>query len=143
LLLDSFQTGQVKEKAEFMDMPNANGNSGLHWAAFNGHLEIVKLLLENGASPDLANKIAAQNQNADKPEAGSSSSYLAPSPSYLAEFNGNPQVADFLRNYLEDKEKETELSNTVKTMELDAEEAEGSGDSDDKRGKAEGESKAS
>ncbi len=39
-----------------MDEPNEHGNTGMHWAALGGHLDTVKLLMEHGASPALANE---------------------------------------------------------------------------------------
>lgn len=42
-------------KQTFLDAANEFGNTGLHWAAMGGHLEVVKVLLEAGASPALAN----------------------------------------------------------------------------------------
>lgn len=55
-----------------MDEPNEHGNTGLHWAALGGHLETVKFLVDNGASPALANEhdfvaLDMANQN-DKKE---------------------------------------------------------------------------
>lgn len=38
-----------------MDAQNEFGNTGLHWAALGGHLELVKLLVAEGASPAVAN----------------------------------------------------------------------------------------
>lgn len=35
---------------------NLSGNTALHWAALNGHLESVKILIENGADPTITNK---------------------------------------------------------------------------------------
>ena len=34
---------------------NEAGNTALHWAALNGHLEAVKVLLENGGDPTITN----------------------------------------------------------------------------------------
>jgi ankyrin repeat protein len=42
-------------KQTFLDAPNSYGNTGLHWAALGGHLPVVKLLVEHGASVALAN----------------------------------------------------------------------------------------
>lgn len=35
---------------------NNAGNTALHWAALNGHLESVKVLLEQGADPTITNQ---------------------------------------------------------------------------------------
>jgi ankyrin repeat protein len=45
-----------EKKQAFLDEPNEHGNTGLHWAALGGHLSVVKLLMEQGASPALANE---------------------------------------------------------------------------------------
>lgn len=55
LLLEQFASRPKEEKQAFLDAPNEYGNTGLHWAALGGHLETVKLLMEDGASPALAN----------------------------------------------------------------------------------------
>ena len=34
---------------------NQAGNTALHWAALNGHLEAVKILLEHGGDPTITN----------------------------------------------------------------------------------------
>ena len=34
---------------------NKSGNTPLHWAALNGHLDAVKVLLEHGADPTITN----------------------------------------------------------------------------------------
>lgn len=39
-----------------MNAQNTAGNTPLHWAALNGHLECVKVLLDNGADPTITNK---------------------------------------------------------------------------------------
>lgn len=35
---------------------NNSGNTPLHWACLNGHLEAVKVLLEHGADPTITNQ---------------------------------------------------------------------------------------
>lgn len=39
-----------------LNAQNKAGNTALHWAALNGHLESVKVLLEQGADPTIANQ---------------------------------------------------------------------------------------
>ena len=39
-----------------LNLQNASGNTPLHWAALNGHLPAVKLLVEAGADPTIINK---------------------------------------------------------------------------------------
>lgn len=39
-----------------LNLQNASGNTPLHWAALNGHLPAVKLLIEAGADPTVMNK---------------------------------------------------------------------------------------
>jgi ankyrin repeat protein len=46
-LLSSSPTEKVS--SQLIDHPNREGNTALHWAALNGHLPIVKLLVEAGA----------------------------------------------------------------------------------------------
>lgn len=55
LLLSHFDSRPAAEKQAFLDAPNEYGNTGLHWAALGGHLAVVKLLVESGASVALAN----------------------------------------------------------------------------------------
>lgn len=38
------------EKLSFLDAPNEFANTGLHWAALGGHLEVMKALVEAGAA---------------------------------------------------------------------------------------------
>lgn len=40
----------------FISQQNSAGNTALHWAAVNGHLESVKALLDAGADPTIKNK---------------------------------------------------------------------------------------
>lgn len=39
-----------------LNAQNKSGNTALHWAALNGHLESVKKLLECGADPTITNQ---------------------------------------------------------------------------------------
>lgn len=39
-----------------LNTQNKAGNTALHWAALNGHLEAVKVLLEQGADPTIINR---------------------------------------------------------------------------------------
>ena len=39
-----------------LNAQNKSGNTALHWAALNGHLESVKKLLEYGADPTITNQ---------------------------------------------------------------------------------------
>lgn len=45
-----------EDKKKVLNKENDNGNTALHWAAYNGNLEIVKTLCENGADPFIRNK---------------------------------------------------------------------------------------
>jgi uncharacterized protein len=38
-----------------LNVQNKAGNTALHWAALNGHLDAVKVLLEEGADPTITN----------------------------------------------------------------------------------------
>lgn len=39
-----------------LNAQNSAGNTALHWAALNGHLESVKVLLEQGSDPTITNQ---------------------------------------------------------------------------------------
>ena len=39
-----------------LNTQNKAGNTALHWAALNGHLESVKVLLEEGSDPTITNQ---------------------------------------------------------------------------------------
>ncbi|KAM0434021.1 hypothetical protein ACHAPT_003965 [Fusarium lateritium] len=55
-LIQYFDNRPKEQKQAFLDEANEHGNTGLHWAALGGHLDTVKLLMEQGASPALANE---------------------------------------------------------------------------------------
>lgn len=46
----------VSNQALSLNLQNSSGNTPLHWAALNGHLPAVKLLIEAGADPTVMNK---------------------------------------------------------------------------------------
>ena len=58
VLLDSLSkpTPQSPAMLAILNAQNKSGNTALHWAALNGHLEFVKKLLENGADPTITNQ---------------------------------------------------------------------------------------
>jgi ankyrin repeat protein len=41
---------------KILNAQNKAGNTALHWAALNGHLEAVKVLLEEGSDPTITNQ---------------------------------------------------------------------------------------
>jgi ankyrin repeat protein len=56
-LLDTLSkpTPQNPAMLAILNAQNKSGNTALHWAALNGHLECVKKLLDYGADPTIAN----------------------------------------------------------------------------------------
>ncbi|XWX00218.1 hypothetical protein V2A60_008238 [Cordyceps javanica] len=74
-VIQCFDGRPKEEKQAFLDEPNEHGNTGMHWAALGGHLDTVKLLMEHGASPALANErdyvpldLANQNEKTEVSE---------------------------------------------------------------------------
>jgi ankyrin repeat protein len=58
-LLEAAKTGDAEEAASLLEQgANVDGNNGeaLIWAAYAGHLEVVKVLLDAGADTTLINK---------------------------------------------------------------------------------------
>lgn len=109
ILLQCFDARPKEEKQAFIDEANEHGNTGLHWAALGGHLDAVKLLMEHGALPALANE----------------SNYV---PLDLANFNDKREVAEYFlasAGMLEGKNEESGLANAAESIEL-------AGDDDDK-----------
>jgi hypothetical protein len=51
-----FTTSADKPAPEFINAVNDAGNTPLHWAAVNGHLESVKLLIQSGADVTIINR---------------------------------------------------------------------------------------
>ncbi|KAF4977284.1 hypothetical protein FZEAL_6172 [Fusarium zealandicum] len=103
-LVQYFDNRPKEQKQAFLDEANEHGNTGLHWAALGGHLEAVKLLIDQGASPALANE-----QN-----------YV---PLDLAYFNHKNDVAQYFlaaAEALEDKnQEEGGLSAAVESVEIE------------------------
>lgn len=89
LLISHFSARPKEEKQAFLDAPNEFGNTGLHWAALGGHLEVVKYLVAEGASPALAN---------DK-------NYI---PLDLASFGEKTNVVDYFLSQMEKMEGSNE-----------------------------------
>ncbi|EXA41869.1 hypothetical protein FOVG_07303 [Fusarium oxysporum f. sp. pisi HDV247] len=103
-LIQYFDAQPKEQKQAFLDEANEAGNTGLHWAALGGHLDVIKLLLEQGASPVLANE-----QN-----------YV---PLDLAYFNHKNDVAEYFLSTakkLEEKnQEEGGLSAAVGSVEIE------------------------
>lgn len=49
-------TPQNPTQLSLINAQNEAGNTPLHWAALNGHLECVKALIDNGADPTVTNR---------------------------------------------------------------------------------------
>lgn len=108
-LLRCFDGRPKEEKQAFIDEANEHGNTGLHWAALGGHLDTVKLLMDYGASPALANE----------------RNYV---PLDLANFNDKREVAEYFlesAGMLENNNEESGLANAAESIEL-------AGDEDDR-----------
>lgn len=102
MLVQHFDGRPKEEKQVFLDEANEHGNTGLHWAALGGHLDTVKLLLEQGASPALANE----------------ANYVALD---LAQFNDKAEVARYFLSFsgaLESKNEERGLQGALQDVEL-------------------------
>ena len=50
------QEQPARQQADLINHQNVSGNTPLHWAALNGHLEIVKALVQAGADPTIVNE---------------------------------------------------------------------------------------
>jgi hypothetical protein len=46
---------QNETQLAILNAQNGSGNTALHWAALNGHLECVKVLIDSGANPTITN----------------------------------------------------------------------------------------
>ena len=43
-------------RSSSLNLQNASGNTPLHWASLNGHLDVVKILLAAGSDPSVTNQ---------------------------------------------------------------------------------------
>jgi uncharacterized protein len=54
----NIKDGETNELTKgVINAQNKAGNTPLHWAALNGHVEILLLLLQNGADPSILNAV--------------------------------------------------------------------------------------
>jgi hypothetical protein len=81
-----FSTSTEKPPPEFLNAVNESGNTPLHWAALNGHLESVKLLIQSGADVTIINRAGHDAV-------------------YEAEINDKNEVVDWLLGAVEELEK--------------------------------------
>jgi ankyrin repeat protein len=49
------QFAPLDKKTEYVNTKNDQGNTALHWAALNGHYEVVEALVKNGADCKIKN----------------------------------------------------------------------------------------
>lgn len=54
-LITDFAT-PISLRSAILNLQNGSGNTALHWAALNGHLEAVKILIAAGANSLVKNK---------------------------------------------------------------------------------------
>jgi hypothetical protein len=81
-----FSMSTEKPATAFLDAVNDAGNTALHWAALNGHLESVKLLIQSGADVTIINRAGHDAV-------------------YEAEINDKNEVVDWLLGAVEELEK--------------------------------------
>jgi uncharacterized protein len=76
----------TQKPTPFLNLTNASGNTPLHWASLNGHLEAVKLLIEAGGDITIFNKAGHDAV-------------------FEAEVNDKKEVVDWLLGHVEALEK--------------------------------------
>ena len=81
-----FSTSAEKPAPEFLNAANEAGNTPLHWAALNGHLESVKVLIHSGADVTIINRAGHDAV-------------------YEAEINDKSEVVDWLLGAVEELER--------------------------------------
>lgn len=86
LLLSYVQDKAAPKGPELINAVNEAGNTPLHWAALNGHLESVKLLVQSGADVTIINKAGHDAV-------------------FEAEINDKKSVVDWLLETVEELEK--------------------------------------
>ncbi|XP_050675946.1 ankyrin repeat domain-containing protein 39-like isoform X1 [Leptidea sinapis] len=85
----AYLINKAKNVAEFVNTQDNAGYTALHYAARNGHLEICKFLLENGALIDITTKSGKATPLHKASAAGKISTVR-----YLIESGANLQVKD-------------------------------------------------
>ena len=116
-----FSTSADKPAPEFLNAVNEAGNTPLHWAALNGHLESVKVLIHSGADVTIINRAGHDAV-------------------YEAEINDKSEVVDWLLGAVEELERGVGQGGQAEAgedMEEDVGEA-GVGSAEDKSALAEG-----
>jgi ankyrin repeat protein len=96
-----FSTSAEKPEPALLNAVNDAGNTPLHWAALNGHLESVKLLVQSGADVTIINRAGHDAV-------------------YEAEINDKNEVVDWLLGAVE--ELENGIGQTGETEAGDADE---------------------
>jgi ankyrin repeat protein len=86
-----FTTSADKPVPEFINAVNDAGNTPLHWAAVNGHLESVKLLIQSGADVTIINRAGHDAV-------------------FEAEINDKKEVVDWLLGAVEELAKHRKMS---------------------------------
>ena len=76
-LINLCESPPSNPQTALLDSQNSSGNTPLHWAALNGHLDAVKTLISAGADPAILNKAGHDAV-------------------YEAEINGKDAVAEWL-----------------------------------------------
>ena len=105
-----FSASADKPAPELLNAVNDAGNSPLHWAALNGHLESVKLLIQSGADVTIINRAGHDAV-------------------FEAEINDKKEVVDWLLGAVE--ELENGIAQDGQSSQ-DADETMDDGDKDDK-----------
>lgn len=96
------------ELKPLVNAQNESGNTPLHWAALNGHLEVVKLLCDNEADPFLKNEVGHDAY-------------------YEAQSNDQEEIVDYLLeryDVIPDEDEETENNETEQQSNVDTQETE-------------------
>lgn len=87
-----------EDMGSFVNLPNEQGNTALHWASLNGHLDAVKTLLAHGADPRQSNRAGRE-------------------PLMEAEQGGHGSIAEVLAEHLSTMENNIdEKSESVQSL---------------------------